>query len=426
MDRDQDLRVDLPDGVFQVAFPGVAGAVGLVQGDPEVFQPVVEHPALVPVLLAFEDGFAGAIDVIGVLRLDIDELHELVEAGEHDVPAGIGLDLAERDHVVHVFTFEGLIIPRQKFAAFRDLVINLEGFVGPWIGDLHDVPETVEEEGVFRVDHERPACIPCSFPYRMKPVDVAHGEFRKDKPPGFPDDAFDLLIDLLFGIELFRIGSHPGAFAKHDAGFRSGRLGDKFIRQALHGTVPPEIPRVNHRARRRLDDVSVGAGSGMLDMDRQDGQVFQPDDIAAFEEMDVFVLSDIRNRGEKRGVGIEDALGSVSHVERNLLIEKGEMPDMVAVVVGEENAIDVRFLVRKIGELELGAAVELRDLRNDAEFKTAFESVGRPRRQPFVEVILPEVERLPEIEIDLGFGSLQKDLVAADLSCSAEEGQGKL
>jgi len=55
MDRDQDLGSDLPDGIFQVAFAGMAGAVGFMQGDPEVGQPIIEHVALILVFFALEE-----------------------------------------------------------------------------------------------------------------------------------------------------------------------------------------------------------------------------------------------------------------------------------------------------------------------------------------------------------------------------------
>lgn len=129
MDRNQDLRSDLPDGIFQVAFAGMAGAVGFVQGDPEVGQPIIEDAALVRVFLALEEGLARAVDVVGLLGTDIDELHELIEAGEHDVVARAVPDLAEGDHVAHESLVLGAVILGGEFAALGQSVIDLEGFV---------------------------------------------------------------------------------------------------------------------------------------------------------------------------------------------------------------------------------------------------------------------------------------------------------
>ena len=75
----------------------------------------------------------------------------------------------------------------------------------------------------------RPPRVLGGFEDRMELVDVAHGEFGEDEALGSFDDAFDVLIDLIFGIMLFRIGRHRGAFAKQDAGLRSRRFGNEFI-----------------------------------------------------------------------------------------------------------------------------------------------------------------------------------------------------
>lgn len=117
MDRNQDLGSDRPDGIFQVAFAGMAGAVSFMQGDPEVGQPIIEYAALILVFLALEEGLARAVDVVGLLGTDIDELHEFVEAGEHDVVALAVPDLAEGDHVVHISLVLRAIILRGEFAA---------------------------------------------------------------------------------------------------------------------------------------------------------------------------------------------------------------------------------------------------------------------------------------------------------------------
>ena len=138
MDRDQDLGSDLPDGIFQVACAGMAGAVGFMQGDPEVGQPIIEDAALVRVFLALEEGLARAVDVVGLLGTDIDELHELVEAGEHDVAARAGADLVEGDHIAHERLVLGAVIGRGEFAALGELVIDLEGFVALRVRELQD------------------------------------------------------------------------------------------------------------------------------------------------------------------------------------------------------------------------------------------------------------------------------------------------
>ena len=213
-------------------------------------------------------------------------------------------------------------------------------------------------------------------------------------------------------------------FAEKDAGLGGGRLGDEFIGQALHRAVPPEIARVGDVPGGSVDDVAVGARSGMLDVDRPDGQVFDADRVAAFERVDRVVRADIEEGREERGISVDDRLGPVAQVEGNVFVQEGEMPDVVAVVMGEEDGVDIGLFVGQVGEVELGAAVEPRDLGNDAEFEVAFEAVGGAGLEPFVEVVFAEVERFAEVEVDLGAGGLEEEFVAADFARAAVEGQG--
>ena len=213
---------------------------------------------------------------------------------------------------------------------------------------------------------------------------------------------------------VLRVGRHPGALAEKGAGGRSGGGGDEFIGQAAHRAVPPEIAREGDDAGGRLDDVGVGAGGRVLDMDRSDGQVFDADHVAAFEEGDGVVVADINQGREEGGIGVDDGLGPVAHVKGDIFIQEGKMPDVIAVVMGEEYAVDIGFLVGEVGELELGAAVELRDHRNDAEFEVAFEPVGGAGLKPFIEIILAEIEGFAEVEVDLGAGRLEEEFIAAD------------
>ena len=181
MDRDQDLGSDLSDGIFQVAFAGMAGAVGFMQGDAEVGQPIIEYAALVLVFLALEEGLARAVDIVGLLGTDIDELHELVKAGEHDEVALAGPDLAEGDHVAHKSLFLEAVILLGEFAALSQSEVNLKGLVFLWIREIQHFTELIEKKGVFCVYHERPARLHSGLEDRMEPVDVAHGEFAEDQ-----------------------------------------------------------------------------------------------------------------------------------------------------------------------------------------------------------------------------------------------------
>jgi len=357
------------------------------------------------------------------LGADIDEFHELVEAGEHDVVARAVPDLAEGDHVAHISLVLGAVILLGEFTAFSQFVVNLEGFVFLWFREIQHCPEPIEEKGVFRVDHECPARVLRGLEDRIESIDVAHGEFAEDEALGFGDDALDLLIDLVFRVMVLRVGRHPGALAEKGAGLRSGGGGDEVIGQMPHRAVPPEIGREGDVPGGGLDDIGVGARSGMLDMNRSDGQVFDADRVAAFEQTNGIVLADINQGREEGGIGVDNRLGLVAHVKGNIFIQEGKMPDVIAVVMGEEYAVDIGFLVGQVGELELGAAVELRGHRNYAEFEVAFEPVGRARLQPFIEIILTEIERFAKIEVDLGAGRLEEEFIAADFPGAPIEGK---
>jgi hypothetical protein len=113
----------------------------------------------------------------------------------------------------------------------------------------------------------------------------------------------------------------------------------------------------------------------------------------------------------------------VAQVEGNVLVQEGEMSDVVAVVMGEENGIDIGLFIGQVGEAELGAGVEARDLGNEAEFKVALEAVRGAGLEIFVEVILAGAERFTEVEVDLGERGLEEEFIAADLARAAVEGQ---
>ena len=101
----------------------------------------------------------------------------------------------------------------------------------------------------------------------------------------------------------------------------------------------------------------------MLNMDRPESQIFYRDSLAGVEWAQLLVVSDIHERREEGRVGIDDGVCDPAQVNRDVFIQKSEMADVIAVVMGKEDGIDVRTFVGEIRELEHGAAIQLGDLR---------------------------------------------------------------
>jgi len=57
------------------------------------------------------------------------------------------------------------------------------------------------------------------------------------------------------------------------------------------------------------------------------------------------VVPDIHERREEGRVGLDDGVRDPAQVNRDAFIQKSEMADVIAVVMGKEDGIDVRTLV---------------------------------------------------------------------------------
>ncbi len=276
-------------------------------------------------------------------------------------------------------------------------------------------PQGAQEMALLEGEDKLPLRPLCRVADRAVAVHVLEEKGDEYQTRRRGDQPLELFLDFLFAKK--GRGEDVGALADQNKRLNLFGPADELLRHITSGPVQTEVSGVGDGAGGSVDNETVGAGDGMIDVDRLDLELADFQAIAGAKSAEAD-LAHVAVHLSVAGAGraVQDELAGLAQIDRDCGVDEGDMIGVIGMHVGEHDGVDRLQFVRR--------GLELVDFLHRLDHSQFQEVLHFPRHQEGIgEKIGALGEALAEIEEDARVSVLKEDLVSPDLVHSAQECQ---